>query len=105
MVWSGEIGLRAAFGASGSGGAEAFPAREAEVANSRRTELAAGPLDVPGYQPRWEEVSPRMVMIHVLLEYGRRNGHADFLREGIDGSAGACLSRACLAQTRSHERR
>jgi len=30
-----------------------------------------------------------MVMLHVLLEYGRRNGHADFLREGVDGTVGA----------------
>ncbi len=73
-----------------AGGAGAFTAREAEVANFRRTRLAAGSPDAAGYQPRWEEeVSLRMVMIHVLLEYGRRNGHADFLREGIDGSAGA----------------
>ncbi|MGH3381949.1 MAG: DUF664 domain-containing protein [Actinoallomurus sp.] len=27
--------------------------------------------------------------MHVLLEYGRHNGHADFLREGIDGTVGA----------------
>jgi Protein of unknown function (DUF664) len=25
----------------------------------------------------------------VLLEYGRHNGHADFLREGVDGTVGA----------------
>jgi hypothetical protein len=30
-----------------------------------------------------------MVMLHVLLEYGRHNGHADFLREGVDGVTGA----------------
>jgi hypothetical protein len=30
-----------------------------------------------------------MVMIHVHLEYGRHNGHADLLREGIDGVVGA----------------
>ena len=47
-------------------------------------------LDLAGYQPRWdEEVSLRMVMVHVLLEYGRHNGHADFLREGVDGVTGA----------------
>jgi hypothetical protein len=28
-------------------------------------------------------------MVHVLLEYGRHNGHADFLREGVDGTVGA----------------
>lgn len=29
------------------------------------------------------------MMVHVLLEYGRHNWHADFLREGIDGTVGA----------------
>jgi hypothetical protein len=25
----------------------------------------------------------------MLLEYGRHNGHADLLREGVDGTVGA----------------
>ncbi len=29
------------------------------------------------------------MMVHVLLEYARHNGHADFLREAIDGTVGA----------------
>lgn len=90
MVWSDEIDFQAAYDASGSTRAEAFGAWEAEVAASRRIEAAAASLDVAGYQPRWEEeVSLRMVMVHVLLEYGRHNGHADFLREGVDGTVGA----------------
>jgi uncharacterized damage-inducible protein DinB len=90
MVWSGQIDFQAAFDASASGGEDAFAAWEAEVDNSRRIERNAESLDVAGYQPRWgEKVSLRMVMIHVLLEYGRHNGHADFLREGIDGTVGA----------------
>ncbi|MGW7540321.1 DinB family protein [Streptomyces sp. NPDC054770] len=90
MVWSDEIDFQAAYDASESTRAEAFGAWEAEVAVSRRIERAAGSLDQAGYQPRWEEeVSLRMVMLHVLLEYGRHNGHADFLREGVDGTVGA----------------
>lgn len=90
MVWSEKVDFQAAFDASGSSRAEAFAAWEAEVAHSRRIERDAESLDVAGYQPRWEEeVSLRMVMIHVLLEYGRHNGHADFLRQVIDGSVGA----------------
>ncbi|OKJ12072.1 hypothetical protein AMK21_29660 [Streptomyces sp. CB00316] len=43
-----------------------------------------------GYQPRWgEEVSLRMIMVHVFVEYGRHSGHADLLREGADGTVGA----------------
>ncbi len=92
MVWAkeGEVDFQAAYDASASTRAEAFPVWEAEVAASRRIEAAAASLDVVGHQPRWEEdVSLRMVMVHVLLEYGRHNGHADFLREGVDGTVGA----------------
>ncbi len=57
---------------------------------SRRIEREAASLELAGYQPRWgEQVSLRMVLVHVLLEYARHNGHADFLREGIDGTVGA----------------
>ncbi|MGV9313409.1 DinB family protein [Streptomyces sp. NPDC003691] len=90
MVWSDRVDFQAAYDASASGRAEAFGAWEAEVATARRIEREAVSLDVLGYQPRWErEVSLRMVLVHVLLEYGRHNGHADFLREGIDGATGA----------------
>jgi hypothetical protein len=90
MVWSDRVDFQAAYDASASTRADAFAAWEAEVENSRRIEHAAESLDVAGWQPRWEEdVSLRMVMLHVLLEYGRHNGHADFLREGIDGTVGA----------------
>ncbi|MDI3389048.1 DinB family protein [Streptomyces sp. B-S-A8] len=90
LVWSDETDFQAAYDANASTRAEAFAAWEAEVETSRRIERAAGSLDVAGFQPRWgEEVSLRMVMVHVLLEYGRHNGHADFLREGIDGTVGA----------------
>lgn len=95
MVWSDKIDFQAAFdtrpaASQPSAARTAFEAWEAEVEHSRRVERDAESLDVAGYQPRWEEdVSLRMVMIHVLLEYGRHNGHADFLREAIDGTVGA----------------
>ncbi|MFF3320018.1 DinB family protein [Streptomyces sp. NPDC003035] len=90
MVWSDRIDFQAAYDASRSTRAEAFAAWEAEVENSRRIEREAASLDLVGHQPRWgEDVSLRMVMMHVLLEYGRHNGHADFLREGVDGTVGA----------------
>ncbi|MFD7995783.1 DinB family protein [Streptomyces mexicanus] len=90
MVWSDRIDFQAAYDDSESTRAEAFAAWEAEVETSRRIEREAASLDVAGYQPRWgEEVSLRMVLLHVLLEYGRHNGHADFLREGVDGAVGA----------------
>ena len=33
-------------------------------------------------------ISVRWVMIHMIEEYARHNGHADFLRERIDGATG-----------------
>ncbi|WP_407565172.1 DinB family protein [Streptomyces sp. 184] len=90
MVWSDKVDFQAAYDARASTRAEAFTAWEAEVATSRRIEREAESLARTGFQPRWrQEVSLRMVMVHVLLEYGRHNGHADFLREGIDGTVGA----------------
>jgi hypothetical protein len=35
------------------------------------------------------EVSLRWVFIHMIEEYARHNGHADILRERIDGVTGA----------------
>ncbi|MFI1785046.1 DinB family protein [Streptomyces rubiginosohelvolus] len=91
MVWSEKpFDFQAAYDASASTGTEAFAAWEAEVETSRRIEREAASLDLAGRQPRWEkDVSLRMVMVHVLLEYGRHNGHADLLREGVDGTVGA----------------
>jgi len=90
MVWSETTDFQAAFDDRASSRSQAFTAWEAEVANSREVEQAAGSLDLSGTQPRWgEDVSLRMVMVHVLLEYGRHNGHADFLREATDGVTGA----------------
>ncbi len=35
------------------------------------------------------EVSLRWVLVHLVEEYARHNGHADILRERIDGVTGA----------------
>jgi uncharacterized damage-inducible protein DinB len=90
LVWSADGDFQAAYDASGATRAEAFAAWAAEVARAREIEQAAESLDVTGYQARWdEEVSLRLVMLHLIHEYARHNGHADFLREGIDGTVGA----------------
>ena len=89
-LWSDTHDFQAAYDASGSGRAEAFAAWEAEVAHARRIESAAPSLDVTAYAPGWnEEASLRMLMLHLIHEYARHNGHADFLREAIDGTTGA----------------
>ncbi|HEY7486090.1 MAG TPA: DinB family protein [Streptosporangiaceae bacterium] len=89
LVWSDEGDYQVAYDASASSRAEAFGAWQREVEHSRRIEDAAESLDVTGYQARWgEDVSLRLVMLHLIHEYARHNGHADFLREGIDGTVG-----------------
>ena len=50
------------------------------------------PLDAPGHVPWWPEPGPNTnlfaVMVHVLGESHRHTGHADILREGLDGRTG-----------------
>ncbi len=89
LVWSDRGDFQVAYDATAATRPEAFAAWQAEVEHSRRIEAAAESLDVTGHQPRWDEdVSLRLVMLHMIHEYARHNGHADFLREGIDGTAG-----------------
>jgi uncharacterized damage-inducible protein DinB len=90
LVWSDEGDYQRAFDADGAAGSTAFAAWQAEVEHSRRIERAAESLDVVGHSARWgEDVSLRLVMLHVIHDYARHNGHADLLREGIDGTVGA----------------
>ncbi|AXB48179.1 DinB family protein [Amycolatopsis albispora] len=90
FVWSPERDYQVAYDASNATREEAFEAWRAEVEHSRRIEREAASLDVTGYFPRWgEHVSLRLVMLHLIHEYARHNGHADFLREAIDGEVGA----------------
>ncbi|MBO9568586.1 MAG: DinB family protein [Cellulomonas iranensis] len=64
------------------------------VARSQRTvddALAAGGLDQVSARRHFatgEPVSLRWVLVHMVEEYARHNGHADLLREAVDGSTG-----------------
>ncbi|MEU4567849.1 DinB family protein [Micromonospora sp. NPDC023956] len=90
LVWSDRGDYQVAYDASTATRAEAFAAWQAEVVHARRIERDAASLDVTGHQARWgQDVSLRLVMVHVTLEYARHNGHADLIREGIDGVVGA----------------
>ncbi|MEO6712481.1 MAG: DinB family protein [Mycobacteriales bacterium] len=54
-----------------------------------RAQAAAHPsLDDTGRKRTGEEVSLRWIYVHMIEEYARHNGHADFLRERIDGAVG-----------------
>ncbi|MEU8778984.1 DinB family protein [Streptomyces sp. NPDC048606] len=89
-LWSDRHDFQAAYEVDAATGAEAFAAWRAEVEHSRSVEKAAPSLEVATFVPKWEkEASLRMLMLHMIHEYARHNGHADLLREAVDGSTGA----------------
>ena len=67
----------------------ALYARVAEFADSTISEL---PLDAPGVVPWWPEdrryVTLHLLLVHMIAETNRHAGHADILREELDGLAG-----------------
>jgi uncharacterized damage-inducible protein DinB len=56
----------------------------AEVAFAERFVAEAPDLDLVGTEGH----RLREVLVHMIEEYARHNGHADFLRERIDGRVG-----------------
>ena len=61
---------------------------EEACAESRR--IAAGlPLDHVVSREDVDDVSLRWIYVHLIREHARHGGHADILREQIDGVAGA----------------
>ena len=53
--------------------------------------LDAGPGALDATHPAWGgqgRPSLRWVLVHMIEEYARHNGHADLLRESIDGQTG-----------------
>jgi NTP pyrophosphatase (non-canonical NTP hydrolase)/uncharacterized damage-inducible protein DinB len=75
-------------GANAQTVAQAFEAWRAEVEFAERFVETAPDLDVTGNEPGEGPVSLRWVLTHMLEEYARHNGHADLLREQIDGTVG-----------------
>jgi hypothetical protein len=55
-----------------------------------KTALAGGGLEQLAKRkwPNGEAPSLRWILVHMIEEYARHNGHADFIRESIDGSVG-----------------
>jgi uncharacterized damage-inducible protein DinB len=60
-------------------------------AHSEQT-VAALPLDAPGVVPWWapekRDVTLHQVLVHLVAETARHAGHADLVRELLDGAAG-----------------
>ncbi|WP_101391495.1 DinB family protein [Streptomyces sp. TLI_146] len=68
--------------------AEAWQAWRDEVAYADDFVRQAPHLDIQGDDAWRGTVSLRWVLIHMIEEYARHNGHADLLRERIDGARG-----------------
>jgi hypothetical protein len=52
--------------------------------------LAEGGLDTLAQRTTSEGRAPslRWILLHMIEEYARHNGHADLLREAVDGETG-----------------
>jgi hypothetical protein len=65
-----------------------FAAWRAQCDRARELADSADSLEVTGLRGG-TRFSLRWVMVHMIEEYARHNGHADLLRERIDGRTGA----------------
>ena len=70
--------------------AEAWQAWREEIAFADSFVVAAPALELLGKkEDAWRgKMSLRWVLTHMIEEYARHNGHADLLRERIDGAVG-----------------
>jgi len=68
---------------------EAFATWRAECTHARTVVASFSDLDALGRdEARPGRPSVRWVLVHMIEEYARHNGHADLLREVIDGVVG-----------------
>jgi hypothetical protein len=67
--------------------ATVFATWRAACAESRDI-VAAASLDATAKRGDGTDASVRWIILHMLEEYARHNGHADFLRERVDGATG-----------------
>jgi uncharacterized damage-inducible protein DinB len=68
---------------------EAMAAFRTEVDAARAAAARHDSLDAIGARrPHGDDFSLRWIFVHMIEEYARHNGHADLLRERIDGATG-----------------
>lgn len=60
----------------------------AECEGSRHVVAEASLDDTGIHRGTGEPISLRRILVHMIAEYARHNGHADLLRERIDGATG-----------------
>jgi uncharacterized damage-inducible protein DinB len=70
-----------------AGAAEDFATFERECRLARDA-VAGASLEETFHSRRGNDISLRWVFTHMIEEYARHNGHADLLRERIDGVTG-----------------
>jgi uncharacterized damage-inducible protein DinB len=88
LVYSETMDYQAAYDADDADADEAFANWRAEIETARSIVVGKS-LEDTGTHPRTGDVfSLRWVLVHMIEEYARHNGHADFLREAIDGRTG-----------------
>ncbi|MGQ0838517.1 DinB family protein [Actinokineospora sp.] len=68
--------------------AEPFAVWAAECARAREIVAAASLDDTGTHNRSGEPISLRRILVHMIAEYARHNGHADLLRERLDGATG-----------------
>lgn len=68
--------------------AQAWEAWHREVAFAEQFVAEAPNLDLMSTHPTRDPISLRELLVHLIEEYARHNGHADLLRERIDGRTG-----------------
>ncbi|MFG2116917.1 DinB family protein [Streptomyces sp. NPDC048718] len=68
---------------------EAYATWQEQIAHARAN-AAGRDLDDQGLRPtsRGKTVNLRWIYLHMIEEYARHNGHADLIRERIDGATG-----------------
>lgn len=89
LVWSDRGDFQQAYDTTEATWPEARAAWQNEIEHARRIEQNAKSLDETGYMAKTDSpVSLRRAMIHLIDEYARHNGHADLLREAVDGTVG-----------------
>ena len=88
-LYGSEDSLDADFDDVDTADAEAdFEVFEREVAAARAA-VSGRSLDDTFLSRRGKTLDVRWVYLHMIAEYARHNGHADLLREAIDGTTGA----------------
>ena len=80
-AWNGAVGDSAVV-------AQAWAAWEAEVDYAERFVARTSDLNTVGRQSDGKVIQLREVLVHMIEEYARHCGHADLIRERIDGRVG-----------------